>query len=172
MESIQTTILQHPQDLRLAVLQDDNLSGLTILQKAEVRCGAWAFVFAIIGESHFVRVTHGGQFIMQEVLACVELPENVRGHTHALDTLARHQYHAERYAVGIDFAYQEMHAPTDYDGMLEYAFPETYGVTPITRICWWQEVDRLRWQTLHTYPALDHITYVFSDSHFDIHPEE
>ena len=172
MESLQNTILQHPQDLQLAVLQDDNLSGLTILQAAHVRCGSWEFKFAIIGESHFVRVTYGGQFIMQEVLACVDLPANVRGHTHALHTLAPHQHQAERYAVQVDFAYEDLHAPTGYDGMLEFAFPEIYGVTPVTRICWWQEAQRLRWQTLHTYPAPERVTYVFTDSFFDIHPEE
>lgn len=172
MENLRPSILQRPQDLQLAVLLDDSLSDLMILRSAQVTCGAWHFEFAIIGESHFVLVLHRGEFFMQEVLACVDLPPAARGHVHALDQHFQHHYQHERYHVQVDASYTPDDVPAGYDGLLEYAFPQTYGITPITRIVWWQTPERLRWHTLHTYPAHDHITYVVSDSHFDMVPEE
>lgn len=172
METIRPAILQRPQDLKLAMLLDDTLSGLHIFRQTQITCGRWNFHFAIIGESHFVRVTHDDRFIMQEVLACIDLPDNLRGNVHALHTLEPYQYDSQRYQVRIAASHQPDVRPSDCDGMLEHQFPITCGAIPVTRICWWQHDHSLRWNTLHSYPAPDRNTYIVSESCFYLFAEE
>lgn len=164
--------LQRPQDLSLALLLDDCLSGLHIFRQTQVPCGRWNFHFAIIGESHFVRISRDDRFVMQEILACIELPDCSHANVHRLDTLQPYQYDHLPYQVRIHASHLPAALPAAVDGLLEVEFPITHGVIPVTRICWWQQADTLRWQTLHSYPAPDGSTYIVSESCFYLFAEE
>src|SRR5688572_32359254 len=67
------SIPQKAQDLVLAIVENDALPTMRVLVSESVQIAAWRFDFAIIGESHYVRISHEGQLVMREILACMAL---------------------------------------------------------------------------------------------------
>lgn len=156
-------VIQRPHDLRLVVIQQALLPVLTPLCQSDVTLGCWGVRFGIIGESHQIQVWRDGSPYLAEMLACVDFSASACDHFHRFDRLEAYHYDMPGYNVSVEFAKRPRHRPR-CDGRLQFVFPVSNGVLPITEIRWWQVRDMLHWWTLHVYPEADTITYVYSQS--------
>jgi hypothetical protein len=158
-------IIQHTKDLRLAILSEDVLASLTILQEARIHYGDWQVYFAIIGESHRIRIQHQEQFILEEILACVDVQANDCSHYHDFSDLTAHHYQQEQYRIHISFS-DKIPLKIPSAQSIEYRFPVIYNLEPITRIEWKLEGNILFWWTLHSYAEPEKIITVHTQSEF------
>lgn len=166
MTNFTTSVIQHPQDLVLAIMPDIEVPPMVVLQQSELLIADWRFQFAIIGESHHIRVEDGGACILHEVLACVPVARADCLHYQTFTDLAAHDYKTGEYQVQVDFGeHPRWHIPDDVQ-QIEYAFPPTFGQHPVTRIQWQQAKNTVHWWTLHTYAGAKHTTYVHTASAF------
>lgn len=159
-----TPVYQHPSDLVLGIARYDLSSHLTVIKQAKWQVGAWNFTFQIIGESHAVRIEKSGQHLFTEVLACLELPPESCSYRQAFHDLTPGGYEFENYEVSVEFEASADLPPSDTAQMIEVAFPQIYGQTPVTRITWQQTDNEIAWQTWHVYPAQNHGIRVKSSS--------
>ncbi len=109
-------------------------------------------VLRIIGESHWLTVKHDEEELFHEVLACEKLPDVGFEHAQNL-TEGKYAYEAGGYTVKI---YSEVvkTVPKPFFGeSMEYAFPETNGEIPITRLSWVSFSDVFVLDTVHSYPT-------------------
>ncbi|MBZ0310214.1 MAG: DUF2617 family protein [Anaerolineae bacterium] len=155
---------QQPTDLVLGLIRTD--FPLTVIQQARVEMGIWAFHFQIIGESHAVRIERSGQLLFTEVLACLDLPAD--SHLFHFADLTPYHYQTDSYTVSVIFeSGSEMNLPPETSpNMIEVAFPQVYGQTPVTRITWQAAAEEMIWQTWHTYPTQNSGIWVKSFSRF------
>lgn len=157
-------IIQHPHDLRLAVLYQTPLPALHTLRRRDVSLGRWRARFCIIGASHQVQFWRDDRPHFAEMLACVDLATAPTDHYYSFETATAHSFQRGDYRVWVQFSPRALPAPPADDG-IQFDFPAAaHGVTPITAIRWWQAGDHLHWWTLHTYPEMAGITYVYSQS--------
>ena len=165
-----TSVIQHPKDLVLAIMNDDVLPDMLVLQRAEHQIDDWLFQFAIIGESHHIRIEHCGVSILNEVLACVPVKEGDCIHYRTFTDLQASGYQTAQYEVQVDFGERPVwHVPQTNVMQLEYVFPQTFGQQPITRIRWRQVENAVHWWTLHTYADAAQTIYVHTASIFNFH---
>jgi hypothetical protein len=170
MTKITTSVIQHPKNLVLAVMADDSLPEMLVLQRAEHRIADWLFQFAIIGESHHIRVEHSGVCILNEVLACVAVAEAACVHYQAFTELQPYEHQTPQYRIQVDFGeYPPWFAPPNNIMQLEYHFPKTYEQQPFTRIRWRQDKNTVHWWTLHSYAGVEQTIYVHTASVFQFH---
>ena len=164
------SVIQQPKDLVLAIMNDDVLPDMLVLQRAEHWITDWLFQFAIIGESHHIRIEHCGVSILNEVLACVPVKKGDCIHYRAFTDLEPSGYQTAQYEVQVDFGERPLwHVPQTNVMQLEYVFPQTFGQQPVTRIRWRQVENAVHWWTLHTYPDAAQTTYVHTASTFNFH---
>jgi len=165
MKAQLTTIDQRPEDLVLAILNKQQTLPLKNLVQRQVDFGPYTIEFHIIGESHRIRVMQRGQFVLEEILACVQLSKSICRHRHAFINGAAHRYHALNYDVQVSFTTQpEWQHPGVDSAYIAYAFPAINDFVPLTRIQWQQNEAYIRWWTLHTYHYHATTTYVHSVS--------
>lgn len=160
------TIVQRPNDLMLALLRDGHDLPLTTIKHKRINIANWHITFYIIGESHRVRVLHGDDFVLEEMLACVRVPDDVVLSSYSFTDLHPQRIERDGYEVCVSFSLvRDAQMPVRVAGqVLEHHFPQTYGQTPVTRIQWQYDDTILRWWTLHTYAAAHTTTYVYSAS--------
>lgn len=161
-------ILQYPTDLIFAVMEHDVSSLLTVLKTEVVRMGDYIIHFAIIGESHCITVTHRGQFIRQEVLACTDIPAILQANSHKFAKLDLYQHEEHGYEVRVWFADALETMDWENQGLLRMDFPEMFGQIPFTQVQWQVTPSSIRWRTTHVYPLDTHTTYVYTTSQFDL----
>jgi hypothetical protein len=167
MTKLTTSVIQHPQDLVLAVVPDNALPLMVVLQQSGHHFHDWLFQFAIIGESHHIRVEHGGKWVLNEVLACVEVAEAECLHYQPFADLRPHRYQTANYQVQVDFGEKPRWTVPDTNVFeLKYVFPQTFGQQPLTRIRWRQTENTVHWWTLHTYAEAEKMVYVHTASVF------
>lgn len=161
---------QNPTDLILAILCTDTQLPLTILDQSVMEVGDLTFTFQIIGESHAVRITHNDTFMLQEILACIEIPTTAAAHYHPFSELASHDYTIPNYYTTVTFtSYTTTDPiPTLPAPNLEVRFPAIYGHQPITQIAWEIAENTVRWKTLHLYPSEHDIISVKSVSNYQL----
>lgn len=158
------TAHQQPTDLVFGLVRTD--FPLTVIQQAHIAVQAWVFVFQIIGESHAVRIEHNGQHFFTEVLACLDLPQD--SHLHHFADLAAYHYQHDHYTMSVDFE-QTLQLPALPPAqVIQAAFPQVHGRTPVTRISWQIRENSVAWETWHTYPAQNGGIRVKSESGFRI----
>lgn len=168
------TIQQSPTALVLAILQQDLPAGLRILRQAQLQHNQWRVQFRIIGESHAITLSYQHEVVFHEVLACVEVSPEHCTHYQPFRTLQDHHYTQtvvpqRQYSVQINFdPNPAWRIAEDSDPMIEFAFPNVGTLTPVTRIHWRMENQRLTWWTLHTYPHAGDVTYVHSRSQVNL----
>lgn len=166
-----TPILQRPQDLILAITVDDTLPLTQILKTAHWQSESYRVEFSIIGESHRVRISHNSAFILEEMLACIDVAEADCTHYQALTELAPHSHQHERYQVDISVADTLNHwQPSDQE--IVYTFPRINTIDPVTKIQWYTANHTLHWRTLHTYAQQESLIAIYTHSHYQLHPEE
>ncbi|MEO1165393.1 MAG: DUF2617 family protein [Chloroflexota bacterium] len=143
-------VIQRPHDLVLAVSRCGGLPETQGLAQASFSHGAWQVNFVIIGESHHITVRRDSELVLEEMLACVSLPERTAYHTHAFTDLQSHHHVDNRYQVYVwtspdipDWNWKE--------NMLSFVFPVLDDMQPKTVIRWVLHGNVLIWQTLHTY---------------------
>lgn len=166
------TIIQYPTELVFASssVAVDHL--LTVLDQRYVVFGDWSFQFAIIGESHFVTVQYRDEFVMQEVLACTDIPAILQADSHKFDKLETYTQEKQNYRAQVWFSEkQESIAFDNLSGQFNLIFPKTFGQTPETQVVWTIEERRIVWRTLHVYPQPEITTYVYTESQFDLNRE-
>ncbi len=173
-KSLTQTIIQYPTDLVFALMTVDVSSQLTILAQKSFYLHNWLFDFAIIGESHFVTIKHHNKFVMQEVLACTDLPVILQAESHKFAKLETYQVNKVAYQASVEFSSS---LPTntlskEISGHLDLSFPEVFGVIPSTHVQWSYHEQLVTWQTLHVYPLENHVTYVRTQSQFDLNRED
>jgi Protein of unknown function DUF2617 len=167
MTKLTTSVIQQPQDVVLAIVSDSALPAMIVLQQSQHHIRDWLFQFAIIGESHHIRVEQAGTWVLNEVLACVKLAEADCLHYQAFKGLQAHSYQNAQYRVNVDFGEKPRWAVPDANVLeLRYDFPETFGQQPFTRIRWRQIENTLHWWTLHTYAAAGRTVYIHTASVF------
>jgi hypothetical protein len=161
------SIQQNAQDLLLALVQQEPLPEMRVLLSENWQHQDWHFAFAIIGESHYVRIEHQGQLVMLEVLACLALKAEQCKLYHPLQDMKPFTYQEPAYQVAIRY---ENHLPLwkQQTQHLRYHFPITYGQTPETRIKWQFGAGRLSWQSLHSYPNESGMVVVLSESSYQL----
>jgi hypothetical protein len=170
MTTITRSVIQHPKNLVLAIMTDDALPQMRLLQRAEYWIGDCLFQFAIIGESHHIRIEQDGKCILNEVLACVAVDEADCQHYQSFTDLHPREHQTPQYRVQVDFGeHPRWFVPLDNIMQLEYTFPQTYEQQPITRIQWRQVENALHWWTLHTYALAEQTIYVHTASVFEFH---
>lgn len=159
------SIPQNAQDLVLALVEHDALPSMRVLLAESVEIAAWRFDFAIIGESHYVRISHEGRLLMREILACLPLKAEDCKLYQPFSVLEPFAYQESAYQVAVGF---ESRLPvwTQKQDSLSYQFPVTHGKVPETRIQWQIHAGQLRWQTLHSYPEARRQRLVLSESAF------
>ncbi|MBC7869303.1 MAG: DUF2617 family protein [Chitinophagaceae bacterium] len=160
---------QQPTDLMLAISIQDISEQVNVLKQQSATFDNLQLTFYIIGESHIVRLERDDTLLFQEVLACIDLPEQDCLYHHRFNDLSAHTYQQKGYQVQVDFK-PIHHAMLPYtpDGLLEVAFPKTRGQIPITRIQWWLKDDVLYWWSLHTYPDWEITQHVYTLSSFSL----
>lgn len=159
------SVPQNAEDLLLAVLEKDALPKLRVLRSERLLIGDWRFEFAIIGESHTVRIEHGGRLLMLEVLACIDVAQTACKVYQPFSAKQAFAYHESRYQVAVNFS-EALPIWTQADNHLRYEFPLTHGQIPETRIQWQLGSGRVTWQTLHSYPDAGGMLVVLSESEF------
>jgi hypothetical protein len=159
------SIQQDAQDLLLALVQAEPLPEMRVLLAESWQYQAWRFDFAIIGESHYVRITHEGKLVMLEVLACIRLKAEQCKLYQPLLEMQPFAYQESAYQVAVRFD-NRLPDWSQQKNSLRYHFPITHGQIPQTRIQWQHEAGRLRWQTLHSYPEEARLITVLSESEF------
>src|SRR5687768_584771 len=129
------SIPQKAQDLVLAVVENDALPSMRVLLSESLQLAAWRFDFAIIGESHYVRISHEGRLVMREILACLPLKAEDCKLYQPFGNLEPFAYQESAYQVAVAF---ESRVPvwTQEEQCLSYQFPVTHGKVPETRIQW------------------------------------
>ena len=193
-------IVQRPQDLILACVSDDCLPETQILAQNIWQYQDWQIRFAIIGESHRVRLSYQGKFIMEEMLACADIPLQTCQHHHQLADLQPHQYQHANYSVNIDIndnptLWQEKdeatlvgHHSTSkimrsqkpvskreshlIKKEIKFIFPPINGKEALTRLQWQATKTAIHWRSLHTYICDGKLLCVYSQSQYDFQAEE
>lgn len=170
MENIELTqpILQYPTDLVFAVIAEDVASKLTILKTASIAVGDYHIDFAIIGESHCITVSRDGQFIMQEVLACTEIPQILQAQSHKFAKLEPYGLSLVGYRSQVWFANVLTADEWQAQHHIRMDFPDMFGQIPFTEVRWAIDGQSIRWRTTHVYPLETHTTYVYSETTFDL----
>jgi len=161
-----TFVHQRPEDLALSILTTDIQPVFRILKQDVVRIRDWRFMFAIVGESHWVKVEQGRSLVLQEILACVRVEAQHCLHQYACCEHQSHEYTWGRYSVGLHFD-APLNPSLVPDRTLTVRFPSGGGEVPVTEIHWKQEEGRINWWTTHTYPDQKKITFVHTYSTFD-----
>ncbi len=154
---------QRPQDLKLAIVTTDSLPQTLNLLEHDERAANWHIRLAIIGESHRVRIACGEQFIMEEMLACVDVPSLICSHHQAFDDLQPHHFSQADYRVSIQFSH-DASLWQSQEKELIYTFPEIDGVQAVTKIQWHNSENSFTWRTLHSYQNSSELLYVYSES--------
>jgi len=170
MENIELTqsILQYPTDLVFAVLNRDVSSELTVLKTQQVMVDDYSIQFAIIGESHCITVLYQEELLMQEVLACTEIPAILQAQSHKFAKLEPYCFTATGYRSRVWFADRYNTLGWQPQHHIRIDFPEMFGQIPFTEIGWTVEDDSIQWRTTHVYPLKTHTTYVYTDTVFDL----
>lgn len=166
------TIMQYPTELVFASskVAVDHL--LTVLDQRCVVFGEWSFQFAIIGESHFVTIRHRDEFVMQEVLACTDIPAILQADSHKFDKLETYTQEKQNYRARVWFSEEgESIVFDNWSGQFNLIFPETFGQIPETQVVWICDERRIEWRTMHVYPQPETTTYVYTESQFDLNGE-
>lgn len=159
---------QNPADLALAVIAGKVQAPLTVLKHAALNVGDWTLTFHIIGESHLVTLEHDGEVMLSELLACVEVDAETCVHHHRFGDLGAHCFEQAGYSVTVNFDNEYVAQSDETENMLEVAFPEIAGETPVTRVIWERVGENaVCWQTLHVYPHEGKIIGVRSLSYFN-----
>jgi len=162
-------VLQNPTHLVLCVTSQELTTEVTILCQQSIAFDDIKLTFHIIGESHIVRLERDDTLLFQEVLACIDLPEQECLHYHRFNDLSAHVYQHKGYQVQVDFnPSHHVILPHTPDSLLEVAFPKTHGQIPITRIQWRFKDDVLYWWSLHTYPDWEITQHVYTLSSFSL----
>jgi hypothetical protein len=161
------SIPQRAQDLLLALVQHEPMPEMRVLLAESWQYQAWRFEFAIIGESHYVRIEHEGRLLMLEVLACISIKAEQCKLYQPLLEMQAFAYQESAYQVAVTFDNRLPDWSQQKDS-LSYHFPITHGQIPQTRIQWQHEVGLLRWQTLHSYPDEAQMITVLSESAYQI----
>lgn len=161
-------ILQYPTDLVFAVMEADVSHLLTVLKTETVNVGDYTIRFAIIGESHCITVLHQKQLILQEVLACTDIPVILQANSHKFAKLDMHHHIETDYQAHIWFADELIKADWDDQGVIKMDFPEMFGQVPFTQVTWQVSRSDIQWRTTHVYPLKTHTTYVYTESKFDL----
>lgn len=161
---------QNPTDLILAILCTDTQLPLTVLDQSTIQHHHLTVTFQIIGESHAVHIAHQEKLILQEILACIDIPANQATHHHAFNQLAPHDYNIPNYCTTISFDTHNIDdsIPLLSNPSLEVRFPAIYGHQPITQIEWNTTDHSINWKTLHLYPSEHDIISVKSVSKYEL----
>jgi hypothetical protein len=162
------SVLQHPTDLVFAVTDIDVAPLLTILKTQTITISDYAIQLSIIGESHCITVSHKGQFVMQEILACTDIPEILQAHSHKFAKLESYQHTKPEYRGRVWFTNRIQGDQWTSECELILNFPEMYGQIPFTKIQWMTSETSFQWRTVHVYPLQTHTTYVYTESFFDL----
>lgn len=158
-------INQRPQDLILAVTNQDNLPDTQVLQQASWQVADYSVTFVIIGESHRVKIEQHGQFIMEEMLACVDVPTDDAIYQHSFQNLQHHEHRQRNYSVVVNIdTHKTEWQSTEQE--IVYFFPQINSIQPVTRIQWQATKTAIQWRTLHTYIDNQDITNIYTQSHF------
>lgn len=158
------SIYQHPQALVLGVMSSEIQAELKILRQADLEIEDWRFQFAIIGESHRVRIEKAGQLVLQEILACVPLQSERCLHYHPCLEDQPHTFCWEQYAVSLYFEPQRTWEAGE--NQLVVNFPAVHGQIPVTCLKWEVQNETVYWWTLHTYPQPERLICVRTFSKF------
>lgn len=161
-------ILQYPTDLIFTVMTDDVSNLLTILKSQQIHQADYVIDFSIIGESHCITISYQEQLILQEVLACTDIPRILQADSHKFVKLEPYQCKRPNYQSHIWFTEQKQIHHWQPQQTLRMDFPEMFGEIPFTEIAWQINESSIQWRTTHVYPLETHITYVYSESLFDL----
>jgi len=162
------SVLQHPTDLIFAVTNADVLSLLTVLKTKTAINADYAIQFSIIGESHCITVFYQGKFVLQEVLACTDIPDILQADSHKFVKLEPYQIKKKGYQAHVWFADSMQVDNWQHHDSLTLDFPEMFGYIPFTKIRWKASNASIQWRTTHVYPLRTHITYVYTETFFDL----
>jgi hypothetical protein len=164
-------VYQRPEDLILNVLTGEIQPALKVLKQQVVMIHDWRFVFAIIGESHWIRIERHNRLVLQEVLACIPVRAEGSLFYHRCTEALPTSYRWARYDVALHFSASPSPGLPEAEGRLALDFPPLYGIVPTTQIAWKQQAGALHWWTRHTYPGPAQLTYVRTHSTFHTHEE-
>lgn len=164
-------VIQRPHDLVLAVVYNDSLPTTQILRQTFWQFDDWQVNFAIIGESHRICVRKNGAFMLEEMLACIDVPVANCEHHQSFTALQAHQYTGNAYSVRVDVQRGEVNWQTS-EHEIAYYFPYVDGIQPITRIQWNHAEKSLQWRTLHTYIDKSEVISIHSQSAYQFIAEE
>ena len=162
------SVLQHPTNLIFAVTGTDIVSLLTVLKMQTVTIADYTIQFAIIGESHCITLFHQGEFVLQEVLACTDIPDILQADSHKFAKLEPYQYQRQGYKAHVWFTNSMQHDHWQHHDDLALDFPEMFGCIPFTKIQWKTSKTNIQWRTIHVYPLPTQITYVYTETFFDL----
>jgi hypothetical protein len=137
--------------------------------------GTSAFTFHVLGESHLVSIQRNGEIYWQELLSCRKLSHKGLLHHRHFTRMGNHSWQHKQegidYQINVQFSEKPIYEaqPRNY---LEIAFPMVFGNEPYTRVQWQldaisqanRESNRVRWQTVHTYPHPAGVTHVITES--------
>lgn len=158
-------ILQSPRELQLGVFTHNSLPETTDLMLCEDRSGINRVTFTIIGESHKIKVLRDGKLVLAELLACIPIDPLQGVHHHCFVDGKPHSWHTEGYQLSVWTV--SNHVPVkSLPNSIQFAFPETYGVIPITRVEWEILATGIHWKTYHVYPDESGLVTVCSNSKF------
>ena len=127
-------VLQYPTDLVFAVTDYSVLELLTVLKTQILKIANYTIHLVIIGESHCITVFHHEEFVMQEVLACTDIPEIMQAHSHKFAKLEPYQHTNQNYQARVWFADTIQNNHWQDQDELKMDFPKMFGQIPFTKI--------------------------------------
>ena len=163
---IRQPIYQVPTDLVFAITTYDVSNLLTVFKTKTFCKGDYEFEFAIIGESHCITIFHQGRFVLQEVLACTNIPAIVQADSHKFAKLEPYLHTKQDYQARVWFRDSLQNDPIESHGEMKLDFPEVYGQIPFTHVQWIMLESSICWRTTHVYPLEPSTKYVYTESCF------
>lgn len=158
-------IAQVPQDLMLYVAFGQDLQAdLRVLQSAYVWLHGFRICFEIVGESHRVSIEDKAGIVLQEIFACVTLPQRPGWHHQTFDQLQAHHFAQDRYSIDLHFNT----TPPQQSLQLAYTFPAMAKDHAMTGIGWQHCDNWLQWWTVHSYPTAQDVLFAHSYSRLDL----
>lgn len=155
---------QSPRELTFGIFHSDSFPKTTDLVSRTVTHEGLNVQLTIIGESHTVRIFKGDLFVFGEMLACIELEPSESPHFSCFREGDMFNYGVNGYTTRLQLADGQPREHDKEDNAIEYRFPLTHGVIPVTRVNWRFVPNGIIWETLHSYPSQKGVQIVLSRS--------
>lgn len=163
-------VAQDPRGLMFGVLSTPHLPcEVRIVREQHVQLDGADVRLRIIGESHWITLSHQDGSLLHEMLACVSLPPAACVVHQSFAELQPFQHQQVGYSASVRFMPMQHRLVGLGAGQeqIEVVFPRMLSddCSPFTRIWWTVSAEIISWRTIHVYPGTSGPLAVLTESH-------